>query len=188
MIKISDEHYLGRGIAKIVYRHPHDSNICIKFPNKSKKRALNDILREIKYLQRHQDNLPWLSRYLGTMECNLGIGYVYEMAKNEDGSLAVNIAESERLEDYAVLGRKVGLMYRQLVCEHAVVNDLSLSNIYVAEKKGGDFDLILIDGFGNSDFVKIADYSKYFLVQKLNRKFSRLSNKLGVSADFLNNV
>ncbi len=184
-MEISENDYMGKGIAKVVYKHPSDPNICIKFPNGKKRRALRDILREISYLKKHQQNLPWLSAYLGEIHCDRGIGYMYEIVRNEDGSPSQSISEFDHEKHTEILKQKIAAMYLELIKEHAVVNDLSLNNIFVSMKTKGDFDLILIDGFGNNNFIKIADYSKYFLREKLNRKFGKLCGKLKISSDFL---
>ncbi len=176
---------MGSGIAKVVYEHPNDPDVCIKFPNPKKKRAKHDILREISYLKKHQTNLPWLCPYLGEIECDRGVGYMYKLARNEDGSPSTSIARSFRDKDPETLKEKVAAMYAQLIEQHAVVNDMSLSNVYVHEKHDGDYDIVLIDGFGNSNWIKIADYSKFFLISKLNRKFTSLCNRLQIPADFL---
>lgn len=185
MIKIIKEHYMGEGIAKVVYRHPDDPSICIKFPNEKKKRALNDILREVYYLKKHQDKLPWLSSYLGEVKCDLGTGYMYEIVINEDGSPSQCIAKIDRKEHTKALLEKTSAIYFQLIAERAVVNDLSLSNIFFRTKLDGDFDLILIDGFGNNNFLRVADYSKHFFMKKLNRKFSKLCKNFGIPSDFM---
>jgi len=75
-------------------------------------------------------------------------------------------------------------MYHQARERKAVINDLSLSNIYIRKKTTG-FDLVLIDGFGNSNFIKLADYSKSFLTKKLNRKFTKLCKKLEIDPGFM---
>lgn len=184
-MNISEDHYMGRGRAKVVYRHPDDPNICIKFPNNDKRRSQHDILREISYLKKHQQNLPWVSPYLGEISCDRGVGYLYEIVRNEDGSLSQSLADLDHEKYKEHLEPKLAAMYVNLIKEHAVVNDLRLSNLFVREKGDGSFELILIDGFGNNNFVKIADYSKFFLIKKLNRKFGRLCEELKISSPWL---
>lgn len=184
-MKISESDYLGRGGTKVVYKHPQDPNICIKFPRKDKKRALNGLLREISYLKKHQETLPWLSPYLGTIECDLGTGYMYEIPRNEDGSPSQELSKEDSKGNPEALKAKISSMYFELIQAHAVVNDLNLNNIFFRKKTNGDFDLILIDGFGNNNFIKIADFSKHFLIKKLNRKFSILCHRLNITPDFL---
>ncbi|WP_251357844.1 YrbL family protein [Kangiella sp. TOML190] len=181
---IPEENYMGKGVEKVVYRHPHDENICIKFPNKEKPRALSHIQREVYYLEKHQQQLLWLAPYLGKVKCNLGDGYMYQIVRNEDGSLSNCISDRDIENHLESIKEKIALMYSQLIEQHAVVNDLNLGNFFFRKKKD-DFDLILIDGFGNNNFIKIADYSKYFLIKKLNRKFNKLCTKLNIASDFL---
>lgn len=181
---ITEDYFMGKGIAKRVYQHPEDHDICIKFPNPSKKRALNDIKREIKYLKRHQDHLVWLAPYLGEIETNLGKGYMYQIVRDESGELSKPITETQWKQNRETVKEKVIVMYEQARVRKAVINDLSLSNIYVRQKASG-FDLVLIDGFGNNNFVKLADYSRSFLTKKLNRKFTGLCKRFDIKPDFL---
>jgi len=183
MIIIPKENFMGKGIAKIVYQHPHDENICIKFPNLEKKRALKDIKREIFYLKKHQKNISWLAPYLGKVECNLGRGYMYEIVRNSDGTLSTPISSENIEKNREAIKQKVRSMYQSSIKQHAVINDPSLGNIFF-KKNETDFDLILIDGFGNNNFIKIADYSKHFLISKLNRKFGKLCRRLQITFDF----
>ena len=109
--------------------------------------------------------MPWITPYLGTVDSNLGTGYMYELVRNADGSPSKCITPSDREKCPEQVAEKVANMYRQLVDAHAVANDFKLENIMVRIKDDGDFDLILVDGFGNNNFIKIADYSKYFLIK-----------------------
>jgi len=183
-MEITEKYFLGKGIAKIVYQHPEDKNICIKFPNPNKKRALKDIQREITYLKRHQDHFTWLAPYFGEIETNLGRGYMYQTVRDESGKLSQDITKTNWREHKEAIEEKIITMYHQARERKAVINDLSLSNIYIRKKTTG-FDLVLIDGFGNSNFIKLADYSKSFLTKKLNRKFTKLCKKLEIDPGFM---
>jgi hypothetical protein len=185
MIILDDSHYLGKGGTKTVYRHPKDPNICIKFPKSGKKHALRTIIHEVRYLKKHQSNLSWIAPYLGTTDCNLGTGYMFEMVRNEDGSPSECIKVSDCEKNASAVRNKIADMYFDLIQLHAVVNDLKLANIFFRKKVPEGFDLVLVDGFGNNNLIKIADFSKFFLIKKLNRKFDRLCTKLKIPTDFL---
>lgn len=184
-IIISEKDFLGQGGTKRAYRHPLEPHLCIKFPRKDKTRALNGLLRELKYLKQYQDRLPFLARYFGETQTSLGTGYLYQIALNEDGTFAKDLHQHHEHLDPDILYKKINHIYQLLIKEHAVVNDLQLSNFFVIEKSGGDYDLCLVDGFGNTNFIKICDYSKYFLLKKLRRKFMKLCTKLDIPSDFL---
>lgn len=129
--------------------------------------------------------MPFLAPYVGSIATNLGTGYVYQLARNEDGSRSKGINEYIDSLDPDILHGKVVAMYDQLIEHRGVVNDLGLANIFVREHLSNDYDLCLVDGFGNSDFIKLADYSLAFMIKKLNRKFTSLCNKLDIPTDFL---
>lgn len=185
MLTLNEADYLGKGGTKIVYRHPLDPGLCIKFPNPRKKRAKVDLKREIKYLKKHQDKLPFLAKYLGEIKCDRGTGFIYQFALNEDSSPSKPITEFLKTKKPADLKRKVEEIYFALIKQHALISDTQLSNVFIIEKRSGEYDFCFVDGFGNSDFIKICDYSKYFLIKKLNRKFTKLCSRLNIENDFL---
>lgn len=178
---------LGQGGTKTVYSHPSDPHMCIKFPRtERKKRAEDDLLREIKYLKKHQDHLSFLSKYYGTVETNLGTGYLYQRALNEDGSPAPEMPDFLHTNpDRVVLHKKVAQLYNQLLTAHAVASDLRPPNFFSLLHNDGDYSLFLADGFGNSDFIKICDHSKFFLKRKLARKFMKLAKRFSIPNDFI---
>lgn len=184
MLKISEKLLLGEGGTKVAYRHPEDSDICVKFPSINKKRAQVDLLREIKYLKKHQDRLPFLAQYIDEVETNQGTGYMYQLIRNEDGSPSKDLTHHLNDLDKVCLKKKIVKIYHALIEEHALMSDMQLANIFIIEKLSGDYDLCFVDGFGNSDFIKICDVSKFFFMNKLNRKFEKLFRKLGMEEEF----
>jgi hypothetical protein len=130
-------------------------------------------------------NLKLIPNYCGTTKTNLGVGYIFERIKDWDSS------DSENVSDYLANNshqKKVGLlileMYKTFLKEKVLVSDLHPGNILVQKNDfKSDISLKLIDGFGNSDFIKICDYSDFFMKKKLMRKFIRLNKGLGLPYD-----
>jgi len=183
-LELSEKHFIGRGGTKLVYRHPLDPELCVKFPRPEKKGTVQDIHREISYFKKHQDALPFLAPFLGTIETPLGLGYLYKMVRDEDGKISqdIGIFRKDAPKD---LSSKISAIYHQCLVRKAVINDTKLDNILVSQKKSGDYTIYVVDGFGNPDFIKICDYSRFFLKLKLRRKFKKLCRKLNISDDFL---
>ena len=126
-----------------------------------------------------------IPNYFGTIATNYGAGYLFEKIRDWDGS------ESESLSNYFAKNsneKEIGLlitnMYHIFLDKKALVSDVHPENILV-QKKDSKFDvnLMLVDGIGNSDFIKICDYSDYFMKKKLIRKFTRLKERLGLTYD-----
>ena len=188
MIHLDNSLLIGKGTQRSCYRHPSKPEYCIKIFHAWSKNNRRSCLREIKYLKRYKSSpidLHLIPNYYGTTITNFGTGYVFERIKDWDGS------DSENLSDYLIENsnkKEVGLlitkMYKTFFNKKAIVSDLHPGNILV-QKKDSKFDisLILVDGFGNSDLIKICDYSDIFMKKKLIRKFIRLKKKLGLTYD-----
>jgi hypothetical protein len=64
-----------------------------------------------------------------------------------------------------------------------LVSDLHPGNLLLQKLSANDYQLVMIDGFGNSDFIKICDYSRFFLKKKLIRKFKRMLLQIGLPTE-----
>ena len=85
-LELSEVLFIGKGHHNAVYKPPANENLCIKIPF-----ALPDvdITKELAYrkaLSRRKKKLSLLTEYLGTVETNLGTGYVFERIVDYDGS------------------------------------------------------------------------------------------------------
>ncbi len=183
MIEISENDIIGKGRERTVYLHPNDKNFCIKIANEQSSRNKMAMLREIKYLKRHQDHLSFLSKYHYKTTTNLGEGFVFDLIRDYNGFISKTLSfylENSQLKMLKHLKEQVNQIFEDLLERKAVVHDLRPNNILVQWYSNNNYKLIIVDGFGNSDFIKICDYSHKFASGKLNRKFDRLNKILGM--------
>jgi len=186
-LRISEQDFIGKGNKKVVYAHPENQSLCVKFSNPDTKGSLADIKREIKYLKKHQHKLPFLAQYIRAIPTNRGTGYVYNRIINHDNSPAITLQKyiATNKEHRIDIHDKLVDIYHQLYEQNAVVCDLNINNFLLRKTLSGEYKLYLIDGFGNPEFIKLSDTFKYFQRKKLYRKFSGLCDKLQISKDFL---
>ena len=188
MIHLHDGLLVGKGNLRSCYRHPSNPEYCIKVFHTWNKKAQVRCQRELKYLNRYKSSsvdLQLIPNYYGTAETNVGVGYIFERIKNWDGS------DSENVSDYLAdnshhneVGLLITEMYKTFLKKKVLVSDLHPGNILVQKKDSkSDISLKLVDGFGNSDFIKICDYSDFFMKKKLMRKFIRLKKELSLTYD-----
>ena len=183
ILQISDEHFIGKGRQKSVYLHPDDPSKCVKFPKEKAKKNLN---REIKYTRKHQEQLEFISPYRGVVKTNRGAGFVFDLISDPNGEPSKSLEDwSERSDVPANLQGKIEVCFHKMLKHKAAVSELEPCNILMKMKDDGDYDLVIIDGFGNSDFIKICDFSAYFLHQKLVRKFAQFCKNMNLSRRFL---
>lgn len=85
----SDELVIGVGAHRACYIHPEDHQKCIKvIYSQNDPIASKEIKRELAYYKHLNSYLKdWrgLTRYYGTVETNLGTGYVYDRIVDFDG-------------------------------------------------------------------------------------------------------
>lgn len=59
-----------------------------------------------------------------------------------------------------------------------VTRDLNSSNIVCFINGSDNLKLYLVDGVGNADFIKIANYSSFYSRRKINRSWARFMDKM----------
>ena len=178
---IPDKYYLAEGKHRKVYIHPDNPDLCIKISKDQPRNRSRATKRELTYLNTYKERVTCFSFFHGVVESNLGQGYIFDLIRNEDGNISRQLSE---LTGLAGLEKKLTSLYQLFLNNGIIVGDLNAGSIVAREKKDGDYDLIIIDGTGNSDFIKICDYSKYFLRKKLIRKFNKLYRLLELPTSF----
>lgn len=177
MLILQEKHFIGKGRERTVYMHPQNKKYCIKIANEQYSRSQRVMLREIKYLIRHQDFLKHLSRYHHEVVTNFGRGFVFDLIRDYDGHISKTLEfyiKQSNLRKINHLEVKIDEIFQDLLERKAVVHDLKPHNILIQWSSNNNYKLIIVDGFGNSDFIKICDYSRRFALAKLVRKFNRL--------------
>lgn len=93
----SDELVIGVGAHRACYIHPEDHQKCIKvIYSQNDPIASKEIKRELAYYKHLNSYLKdWrgLTRYYGTVETNLGTGYVYDRIVDFDGKISQTIRD-----------------------------------------------------------------------------------------------
>ena len=178
MITLHEDLLIERGSERSCYRHPELPNRCIKIIDKHSRRTDARIRRELKYIKRYKRSpkpLEIIPCHYGKIQTNLGLGHQFELILDYDGSISnklSNYIKENGTSDY--IYKKIVDTYQRFLDSNAVASDLHPGNLLVQEKQNHEHELIMIDGFGNSDFLKICDYSKFFTKKKLIRKFKRM--------------
>ena len=184
MITLDENLLIERGSERSCYRHPESPNRCIKIIDKHSRRTKARNQRELKYIKRYKrppNPLEIIPCYYGEIQTNLGLGHQFELILNYDGSISdklSNYIKENGTSDY--IYQKIVDAYHRFLDSNAVVSDLHPGNLLVQEKHNHEHKLIMIDGFGNSDFVMICDYSRFFTKKKLMRKFKRMLTNIGL--------
>lgn len=134
-------------------------------------------LRELNRLYDRCGEELWLyfPKTSGIVETSMGSGLLQARILNADGTPAKDLTRYLETGDRLELVLACLAHFKQyLRNHHIVVRDLYSDNILVQELEEGRIRMVMIDGFGNSDFIKIASYSRAWNDKKLDRKFDAL--------------
>ena len=182
MLQLTDDLLIATGRRRNCYRHPDDPDKCVKVSHLAKGRDMQ-ARRETKYYckyMRRGCSMEHLAAFHGQVETNLGPGIMFDLITNPDGELSTTLGACIRggtpIQTFEAEFKKI---FDYMVKEGIIVGDFNESNILVQQRKDGSRHLVIIDGVGNSDFIKLADYSKSFRNKKLHRKWGFLMRQLG---------
>lgn len=185
MIKIDQSSLVGRGHHREVHRHPEDKNLCIKIVVDGNPDA-PQVQREKRYyrhLQKRGVTWDMLPRYYGDITTNLGIGSVFDLILDQDGTvskpLGHYIASNDVTEAYYDgLSNSLYLLKDYLLEQRIITMTLVPRNVVCQRNKSRIFRLFVVDNIGNTEFIPICNYIPFFAKKKIRRRWKRFEDNL----------
>lgn len=184
MINLTEKYYISEGGTRKCYAHPTDKNLCIKILHQSTAQHTDFMHKEIKYYNKIQNknkkySLDFYAKYHGMVETNLGIGYLYDLIRNEDKSISLPLkyyitTKQNQLSD-DVIDIAIGNLKQKMIKYKIMGSDLEAHNILCRLTGNNCLDLVIIDGIGHRDFIPLADFFDFFAKKKVDRKMHSLS-------------
>lgn len=180
MLHIKDQHYISEGLARKVYFHPENNNLCVKIgkPEVDTKH----LYKEIKYFEKikHKDtskfDYQFYAKYLGETKTNLGTGFIYELVRDEESqNISLTLRHYLEMDNSPITDKQIeeGLqrLKQQMITNKIFVGDLRARNICVKLLKDNSIELVVIDGIGHRDFFPLADWFHHYAAKKVERRF-----------------
>lgn len=179
MIKLEKSRFVGKGYHRECYRHPEDSNLCIKVVVHGNSAEIRRENKYYKHLKKRGISWDFIPRYHGKVETNLGTGYVFDLIKDDNGEVSKTLDYylSSTLEFKAQVSSLSKALYdlrKYLLNQRIITMTIDPRNIACQKVGSGLFRLYVVDNIGNSDFIPICNYSKWFAKKKILRKWDRL--------------
>lgn len=183
MIELSDAHYFAKGGQRACYFHPHDEALCIKIElhegRESDRRVKEELDAHTRVIRRNQESHS-VSFYRGEVVTNLGTGYLFDLVREEDGSLSPTLWAARGEISDELLGELAAEFYVSCLAHDHVVGDTHPKNLVVRNRE----HLVLIDGLGAVDYRWFYYLAKPMRLWKLNRKIGRLCRKQKIPFSF----
>ncbi len=164
-------YFLAKGSERLCFRWPGDERFVLKislFPHTKQTR------REIKYfiyLQKRHIPSTHLPVFVAAVKNKTYIGLIQQKILDANGKPACSLAQRLREAPLDATGVKHLLadLLRYLYRYNILPCDLQLDNL-LCQKSANDEKLILIDGLGTTNLIKIAQYIPWFGRRKIIRK------------------
>lgn len=202
-LNLNSNDMLARGGIRKIYLYPGRDDVIVKVYRKSRTPALQKKrmhlrklpflrfpivfdqnrfdLRELQNHHRRLGNKLWrhFPETTGIVATNHGPGLVQRRILNSDGTPAQNLYH--HLNQFGLKKETKAALaeFRDFVSRHHIVlRDLSRHNLLFCQQPDGSLTVVMIDGFGNSDYLKFATLSRHLNDKKIVRKFDRLDRQI----------
>ncbi len=205
MLQLKGTEPLFVGGTRFCFIHPQHPDRCVKVlrPDRTGEarkrdaqnwkrflppRFFDDQLKEIRAydeLISQQNPRLWehIPEYYGTVETDMGLGIVTRLYKNGDGSWPENLEEALPNGLSPALDDAIERFLQGLLREHIVTRDLLPHNLIAVkqgEGKSEKYQVLIVDGIGNSELVPISTWFHFFAKRKIQRKIAKFRYRASI--------
>lgn len=180
IVRLSDVSPLGTGRHRKCYLHPGNPDRCIKIVYNQASGGDKELLRELGYyahLGRRLKDWSGLPAYHGTIETDLGTGYIYDIVKDYDGQTSVSLDEFARQcrenGDLRLLRQTLIALKSWLSGNRIVTMNLKPQNILCRRMSPTEVMPVVVDNIGEASLLPLATWSRWFCHRKQARQWQR---------------
>ena len=177
MIELKKDGYIASGAFCHCYLHPQETEKCIKIVSnnkKAKKRLRNDI-SYYKRLHARKASVDYVADYLGTVQTNLGKGYVYQCVKDADGSVSKTLRSylEDKDADHVQIIDGLREMIENLIQNRIILSDIHSKNILVQVTHEKTLKPVFVDGIGDHIAIKILNTIPSYAMANITRRWNK---------------
>ena len=200
-ILLDDSLIFATGGRRIIYQHPSEQNKLIKVDKPTdlqwiiKKKFIRRFLPKW-YLKKFSENyidykaykfyntlsseiFDFIPKSYGIVNTNLGEGFCTEKIVNYDGSLTITVEKYLKLYGFDdKLEKALYKLHEKMLKTNFIARELQTFNLVLRYTDKDNFDIYIIDGFGNPEKIKLSHIFKYIAKRKINKHFNLFINKI----------
>ena len=179
VLTINEELFIGSGGHQATYIHPIDATKCIKIPHLPDDK---DVRKEMRYREscaKKLENSRLVTEFFGTVETNLGLGYVFERVLDYDGKTSKNLKDflPKTKPDAKTLQRiwTVLLNFKSdFLRENIAIVDTDIENFMVQEPAPSSFRVRIVDNIGTPVLIPLVYWFEFAAAWKAKRYWNRI--------------
>jgi len=180
MLFVDQEAVVGRGSHRVCYRHPENEGLCVKVEYVANTKAS---IREKRYyalLKKRHYSWRLIPKHHGTVQTDLGQAEVFDLVRDYHGQVSSTLSHYLAQRTFLNSRRLREAFYEfkhKLLSDALNTHKLHPDNIVVRDDKDR-YTLLIIDDLGNSEFLPISSYLRYFAAKKIRRRWARFEKLL----------
>lgn len=186
VLKINEELFIGSGGHQATYIHPIDPMKCIKIPHMKDD---GDVKKEMRYREicaAKLERSKLVTEFFGTIETNLGLGYVFERVIDYDGKASLDMKKflPKTKPDAKTLQKiwTVLLNFKSdFLRENIAIVDMDIENFMVQEHAPGAYRVRIVDNIGTPVLIPLVYYFEFIAAWKAKRYWNRIVEWLAVN-------
>lgn len=191
---IDENLFIGSGGHQATYIHPTDATKCIKIPH---TRDDGDVRKEMRYRKSCAAKLEksvLVTKFFGTIETNIGLGYIFERVIDFDGNTS---RDMKKFLPTATpeLAQKVLLDFKSdFLRENIAIVDTDIENFMVQEISPKNYRVRIVDNIGTPVLIPLVYWFEFAAAWKAKRYWNRIVAWLAenypekISSDFANQL
>lgn len=183
VLTIDENLFIGSGGHQATYIHPIDRTKCIKIPHMPDD---GDVRKEMRYRRICASKLEksrLVTEYFGTVETNLGLGYVFERVLDYNGKTSRDMKNflPKTRPDTETLQRiwTVLLTFKSdFLRENIAIVDTDIENFMVQEPSPGVYRVRIVDNIGTPVLIPLVYWFDFAAAWKAKRYWNRIAEWL----------
>ena len=186
ILTINEELFIGSGGHQATYIHPIDAKKCIKIPHLKDD---GDVKKEMRYRKMCAKKLAksrLITEFFGTIETNLGLGYVFERILDYNGETSRDMKEF--LPETKPDDKKLQQIWTMLLNfksdflrENIAIVDTDIENFMVQESPKGVYRVRIVDNIGTPVLIPLVYWFEFAAAWKARRYWNKIIDWLAAN-------
>lgn len=179
ILEIRQELFIGAGGHQATYIHPVDKTKCIKIPHTPDDGDVRKEMRYRKMCARKLENSRLVTEFFGTVETNLGLGYVFERVLDFNGKTSKDLKDflPQTASDTQTLQRIWTILLNfksDFLRENIAIVDTDITNFMVQEPAPGSYRVRIVDNIGTPVLIPLVYWFEFAAAWKAKRYWNKI--------------
>ena len=179
ILKIDKKLFIGEGGHQATYIHPLDPRKCIKIPHTPDDGDVRKEMRYRKSCAKKLEKSRLVTEFFGTVETDLGLGYVFERVLDYDGKTSKDLKDflPKTKPDLKTLQRiwTVLLNFKSdFLRENIAIVDTDITNFMVQEPAPESYRMRIVDNIGTPVLIPLVYWFEFAAAWKAKRYWNRI--------------